>query len=352
MERIVKTGVIGCGVVSLSHIDSYLQIEGAELVAICDVREDRIAATRKRYPDLKATAFDSVEAMLAGSDVEAVSVCTDHASHEEIVRKCLEAGKHVICEKALTTSRESLERMIKLARESNLVTAGIFQHRFDSAYRACKEVLEEGLLGKVLTVSVQHECYRSDEYYTQDAWRGNWAGEGGSLLINQSIHFLDVLQWLNGGVRSVMAYTGNLAHKGIIETEDTAAISLELGNGALATFAASTGSHRTWDSYIQFIGTKGDLHLENQTVTRCTHQDAAVADQIKKRLSGMDDEAGVAGAKDYYGPSHPAQIEDFINAIRSGGKPFVSLEDAAETVGLVLAIYESARSGRVVELHK
>jgi predicted dehydrogenase len=350
MDRIVKTGVIGCGVVSLSHIDSYLQIDGSELVAICDIREDRIAATRKRYPDLKATAYDSVDALLAESDVEAVSVCTDHASHEAIVRQCLEAGKHVICEKALTTSRESLERMVKLARESGLVTAGIFQHRFDSAYRACKSVLEEGLLGKLLTVSVQHQAFRSDEYYTQDAWRGTWAGEGGSLLINQSIHFLDILQWMTGGVKSVSAHLGNLAHAGIIETEDTAAISMELGNGALATFAASTGSHRTWDSYIQFIGTQGDLHLENQTVTRCTHQDAAVADQIKKRLSGIDDEAGVAGAKDYYGPSHPAQIEDFIHAIRTGGKPFVSLEDAAETVALVLAIYASGKSGRVVDL--
>ena len=283
MDRIVKTGVIGCGVVSLSHIDSYLQIDGADLVAVCDIREDRIAATRERYPDLKAATYDSVETMLAESDVEAVSVCTDHASHEQIVRQCLEAGKHAICEKALTTSRESLERMVKLARDSKLVTAGIFQHRFDSAYRACREVLREGLLGKLLTVSVQHQCFRSDTYYTQDAWRGTWAGEGGSLLINQSIHFLDILQWLTGGVKSVSAHLANLAHDGSIETEDTAAISMELKNGALATFAASTGSHRTWDSAIQFIGTHGDLHLENQTVTRCTHRDPDAAEPRRRQ---------------------------------------------------------------------
>jgi UDP-N-acetyl-2-amino-2-deoxyglucuronate dehydrogenase len=350
MQRTVKTGVIGCGVVSLSHIDSYLQIEGSELVAICDLRKDRIEAARERHPDLTAKAYTSVDALLAESDVEAVSICTDHASHEEIFRKCLEAGKHVICEKALTTNRASLERMVRMGRESNLVTTGIFQHRFDSVYRACREIIEEELLGTLLTVSIQHQAFRANEYYTQDAWRGTWSGEGGSLLINQSIHFLDILQWLTGGVRSVSAHLDNLAHGNVIETEDTAAISMELGNGALATFAASTGSHRTWDSYMQLIGTDGDLHLENQTVTRCTHRDSAMAEKIQKRLGGIDDETGVARAKEYYGPSHPAQIEDFLNAVRSGGKPFVSLEDAAETVALVLAIYESAKKRQTVNL--
>lgn len=350
MQQTVKTGVIGCGVVSLSHIDSYRQIEGSELVAICDLRQDRIEAARQRHEDLTAKDYASVDALLAESDVEAVSICTDHASHEEILRKCLEAGKHVICEKALTTNPASLKRMVQMARESELVTAGIFQHRFDSLYRACREIIQEELLGKLLTVSVQHQCFRSDDYYRQDGWRGTWSGEGGSLLINQSIHFLDILQWLTGGVKSVGAHLENLAHGGVIETEDTAAISMELRNGALATFAASTGSHRTWDSYMQFIGTDGDLHLENQTITRCTHKDSAMAERIRKRLGGMDDETGVARARDYYGPSHPAQIEDFLNAVRTGGKPFVSLEDAAETLSVVLAIYEAAKSGSRVEI--
>lgn len=350
METRIRVGIIGCGVIAPSHIDSYRQLENVEVTALCDPRTDRRTEVRRLYPDLLVSEFADLAALLAADCVDAVSICTDHASHEKLVLESLAAGKHVICEKALTTNRESLQRMQAAAEASPCVAAGIFQHRFDPVYRVLQRILEEGLIGRLLTVSAQHQCFRSAEYYRSDAWRGTWAGEGGSLLINQSIHFLDILQWVTGGVAALNAFAANQTHSGIIETEDAVSIALELRNGALGTFLATSSSQRKWDCWFQFVGTRGDIRLKNGAVEACHHEDPETQKALTERLTHLNEIQLVKGAKAYYGSSHPAQIRDFIEAIRQKQRPFVGFAEAAETMELVLAVYESARSGKVCRL--
>ncbi|MGC9452369.1 MAG: Gfo/Idh/MocA family protein [Oceanipulchritudo sp.] len=347
-----RIGIIGCGVIAPAHIESYGGLPGVRVVALCDLKPERMQAIRDKYPDLDAACFERYGDLLASGAVDAVSVCTDHASHEEISLAALKAGRHVLCEKALTISTESLERMLAAAGQApRLVAAGILQHRFDPIFRALKGILEEGLLGQILTTSLQHNCLRTEAYYREDGWRGTWAGEGGSLLINQSIHFLDIQQWLMGGAASVQAHTANLAHQGIIETEDTAAVSLSFRNGALGTFAATSASHQNWNHAFQIVGTEGELRLRDGQLTDCFHKDPDLEERIARRLN-IEEREGVEGAKVYYGSSHPAQIRDFIEAIREGHRPFVGFSEAAEPVRLVLGIYESSRSGKRVDFQE
>ena len=349
-DKRIKTAVIGCGAIAPAHVECYLAIPGAELLGICDPQEDRMESIRSRYPENGLRCYTDYRELLEDADVDAVSVCTDHASHEEVVLAALAAGKHVICEKALTIDTGGLQRMVAASREAGRVAAGIFQHRFDSIYRALREIVQNGSLGKLLTISVQHNCYRSEEYYTADAWRGTWAGEGGSLLINQSIHFLDVVQWVMGGVQSVQAMTANQAHQGIIETEDCAAVSLAFPDGSLGTVTATSASHHTWENAFQVVGTDGELQLRNGRLQACFHKDEAAAAAIRDHLISLREEEGVEGAKVYYGPGHLMQLTDFVEAIREGRRPYVTLEDASHAVQLVLAIYESARTGQRVKL--
>lgn len=350
MDQKLRVGIIGCGVIAPSHIDSYLALEQVDVVAICDLLPGRMEGISARYPELSFRHVPDADALLGDPEIDVVSVCTDHASHEALVLKAIAAGKHVICEKALTTNLESLGRMVRAAATGKVVCAGIFQHRFDPIYRVVRDLLGEGILGDLLTISAQHQCWRPDGYYASDAWRGTWAGEGGSLLINQSIHFLDILQWVTGGVAAVSGWFSNLGHKGIIETEDTAAISLRLRNGALGSFIATSSSHREWDSAFQIVGTRGDIHLRNGRLEHCSHLHEADQAALQKRLTDFSPPEGVAGAKAYYGTSHPAQIRDFVEAIRQQRRPYVTIGDASEAVRLVLAIYESARSGKAVAL--
>jgi predicted dehydrogenase len=350
MEQQINVGIIGCGVIAPSHIDSYNALEGVRVTTICDLLPERMHKISSHYSDCEFRHVQRVEELLADPAIDAVSVCTDHASHEEIILQAIASGKHVICEKALTINSDSLKRILDAAESTTRVTSGIFQHRFDPIYRVLKDILAEGAIGKLLTISLQHQCWRPESYYTSDAWRGTQAGEGGSLLINQSIHFLDILQWVTGGVASVAAHVANLGHRGIIETEDTAAVSLRLKIGALGTITATSSSNREWESAFQVVGTEGDIHIKNGKLESCSHRVAEQNDALRDRLTNLNKVMGVEGAKAYYGTSHPAQICDFIQAIRDGRKPFVTMADASAAVELVLAIYQSAKSGTMVSI--
>jgi predicted dehydrogenase len=343
----LKVGIIGCGVIAPSHVDSYRALEGVAVTAFCDRREDRLDRLRARYPELKVAAYRSVGEFLEGSGVDAVSVCTGHASHAAIVAEALLAGKHVICEKPLTTTRADLDRMLEMEREAPTVTACILQHRFDPVYRELKAILESGQLGTLINVSCQHQCERPAHYYTESDWRGKWASEGGSLLINQSIHFLDILQWLGGGVSGLKAFTANLCHPGVIETEDCASLALSFRAGALGSFIATSGSHRQWESAYQFIGSEGSVFLRNGKLESLSHREREREASLHNRLSGLVEPAPVPGAKAYYGTSHPAQIRDFVDCIRSGRRPFVAFADAAEALGLILEAYAPGGSAVV-----
>jgi UDP-N-acetyl-2-amino-2-deoxyglucuronate dehydrogenase len=346
----LRIGILGCGVIAPAHIDSYRLIDSVQVVAVCDVNQQRIDQLKERYPDLLFATYTDYRALLADPAIDAVSVCTDHASHEAIVLAALAAGKHLICEKPLTTTVDSVQRMVRAANASPLVVAGVFQHRFDPVFRALRAAIDGQHFGRPLLLTVRHRCLRTADYYTSDAWRGTWAGEGGSLLINQSIHYVDIAQWLMGGVRSVQAQIANLGHSGVIETEDTATLAIEYANGALGTLVATTASHHGWQSIVELTGTDGSVAIVDGAVAECSHRDPQVAEAVRARLTEIPAVDGVAGAKIYYGTSHPAQLADFVAAIRERRPPFVSLADAAPAVNLVLAAYASARSGMRVTL--
>ncbi len=340
--KTVNVGIIGCGVIAPSHIESYRRLEGVRVTAVCDPVRERVRSTRDAYPELELAGHASLAEMLAGSEVDAVSVCTDHASHEGLVIQALEAGCHVLCEKALTTNRPSLERMLAAAEASGKVSAAVLQHRFDPINRELKRFLDDGALGRLLTVSCQHQCFRERSYYSGDGWRGTWEFEGGSLLINQSIHFIDILQWLAGGVSHVEAATANLEHEGVIETEDTASLLLRLRNGGLGSFIASSGSHRRWDYAFQFVGSEGLVEIGNGNLGKVLHRDPAIEATMREALVDLQDGGGVSAAKDYYGSGHPAQVRDFIAAIREGRSPQVRFVDARGAMEIVFAAYDAA----------
>lgn len=338
----VNVGIIGCGVIAPSHIESYRNLEGVRLAGVCDPVSDRVRKIQAAYPELELAGYASLEELLSGEAIDAVSICTDHASHEALFLEALAAGCHVLCEKALTTSPASLERMLAAAEASDRVSAAVLQHRFDPINLELKRLLDAKALGRLLTVSCQHQCFRERTYYSGDAWRGTWEFEGGSLLINQSIHFLDILQWLAGGVDGVEAATANLEHEGVIETEDTASLLLRLRTGGLGSFVATSGSHRRWDYAFQFVGSEGLVEIFNGTLKRVSHRDPETEAAIRKALSNLQEDGGVSAAKDYYGSGHPAQVRDFVGAIREGRLPRVSFADAREALEIVFAAYAAA----------
>jgi len=347
MTHPLRIGIIGCGVIAPAHIESFQRIDGVEVAVLCDLLPQRSEALARKYGVARTTT--RYHEVTDDPSIDAVAVCTDHASHAPIAMAAIGEGKHVICEKALSAHPEALAQMLAAAREHpGRVFAGVFQHRFDPIFRLLRQAVADGTFGTLLTAEARLLCLRTDDYYRSDAWRGTFAGEGGSLLINQAIHFVDILQWITGGVESLSAVVANRAHQGVIETEDSAVIAMQLKCGALGSVVATSSSHIHWEPTVCLTGTDGLIEVRNGTVLRMDFSDPQRTAQVAAAIEGLRENNGVAAARDYYGSSHAAQIADFVHAIRNRGHPFVHFEDAAQGLRVVFAAYAAARSGRAV----
>ena len=338
----VKVGIIGCGVISPTHIEGYQKLPDVEVVHISDLIPERMQARGDKYGIAKRSL--DYHDLLADPEVDLVSVCTDHASHVQIVCDALEAGKHVLCEKSPGRVPEDMDKMVSAAsRHPELVVSGVFQHRFEPHNIRMKKLIAEGAFGKILTVNLNFRCLRTNEYYTKDAWRGTQAGEGGGVLINQAIHHLDQLRFLFGDVVAVSARTANMTHQGVIEVEDTAAFLLEFEGGFCGVVTATNSSPVTWCSDLRIDGDLAAMNYINENCEMVFSADKEREKMIRDTLADDREEAAVAG-KSYYGSGHVAQLVDVIDAINSKRAPGNSLADASGTAALVMAVYESARN--------
>lgn len=349
MKQNLRFGIIGCGVIAPSHIQSLKRIDGVEISWVCDLVRGKaekcadahgIARVTTQYPDV-----------LADPGVDAVCVCTDHASHAPITVAAFDAGKHVLCEKALAASSHGMDAMFAAqARHPELVFGAVFQHRFDPEYRYVKELIDSGAFGRILTAGVHVRCLREDTYYQADQWRGTWAEEGGAVLINQAIHFIDLLLWFMGGATAVCGTHENLTHQHSMETEDTAAALLRFTPGALGTIEATCSSHLHWEPTILIHGTDGSIEMRNDAPCKLEFCDGRIALAAQERFAALAANQADSVGKDYYGKGHPAQVADFVEAIRNDRQPFVRAESARATVETVLSVYQSHKTGQWVPL--
>ena len=343
-KKKVRVAVIGCGVISELHLRCFAHNPHAEVAAVCDLIPERAQfAAKERAPGARWTT--KAADVFADPSIDAVSVCTDHASHARLACAALAAGKHVLCEKSLARTAGDLRRMLAAAEaHPELVAAGVFQHRFEPLPRVLRELVAEGAFGRLLTATGSLYTLRDDNYFKKDAWRGTIRGEGGSVLINQSIHYFDLLLWIAGGAASARAYAANLGHEGVIETEDTVSIALRMRNGALGSFVATSAGMPQWETDLVFQGSAGSVEMRDDKLFSLVLADKAAERRVRARV----ERALAAGAKlfpkgrDYYGPGHQAQIDDFVRAVRAGTRPYVTFADAAESDAMVFAAYASA----------
>jgi UDP-N-acetyl-2-amino-2-deoxyglucuronate dehydrogenase len=341
MPAPVRFGILGCGVISETHAAAITGLPDAELAAVADPVSERAAALAERYG---VPAFDSLSSMLEGEDLDVVNVCTASGMHGKHAREAMRAGKHVMVEKPLEISLEQIDQTLEVQREARVKLAAVCQHRFDPAAIRIHDLLTEGAFGTLVLANAQILWWRSQQYYDAGGWRGTSSLDGGGVLMNQSIHSIDLLHWFMGRVRSVSAYTATMSHD--IETEDTAAAALRFASGALGSISATTSGYPGVVTRLEILGTGGSAILENDRL-RYLHLSQ---DEVKPvglyGLEGMPLPA--APEQQAPGGAHDLQIADFIRAIREDGMPLVDGESARHDVAIILAIYESARTGKEV----
>lgn len=340
-----RIAVIGCGVIGPTHAESFAMNKKVALVTACDTVRAR---AEKMAADF---GFEKVatrpEQVFADPSIDAVSICTPHYNHARLCEEALAAGKDVLCEKPIANSLEGVALIRKAARKyPERIFSGVFQHRYNPVFRTLREMVADGSFGTPLSAAVHNRCLRTADYFTHDAWRGTSRYERGGVLINQAIHYLDVFQWVMGGVdprACVHAFKDNLAHKGVIETEDDIAGVVRFRNGALGTVEATSAAFVPWDVQLDITGTAGAVIIRDGNVATAQFADPATAKRLEKAQQAHDSSTGRGVGRSYYGPGgHPAQIADFVECVRTRKQPWVTAADACEAAELVLRLYAAA----------
>ena len=350
MSSTLRFGIIGCGVIGSTHAEAIASLPDAQLVAVADTGPANAQRLANTYG---ARAYTNLQEMVAREELDIVNICTPSGYHREHACAAMRAGKHVIVEKPIEITLAAIDEMLRVQQEMGVKLAVISQHRFDPASRQVHTLSEEKAFGRLVLGNVIVPWWRSQAYYDSGAWRGTWAIDGGGVLMNQSIHSIDLLQWFMGPVHSLYAYTDRLAHR--METEDVAVAVLRFKNGALGTIAATTGAYPGVTTRIEIFGDKGSAMIENDTLAYLhlasteTEQVGAYGANPAAGKKGVEQSADTLGATAHNpaalsSNSHALQIADMMRAIREGGIPLVDGHAARHPVEIILGIYESART--------
>lgn len=354
MPEKLRFGIVGCGVIASTHAEAIASLPDAQLVAVADIVPECAQGLANRYG---ATAYTSTQAMLEDETLDVVNICTPSGLHREHACQAMRSGRHVIIEKPMEITLAAIDEMLRVQQEVGVKLTVISQHRFDPAAQQVYTLVQEAAFGRLVLGNVLVPWWRSQVYYDSGAWRGTWALDGGGVLMNQSIHSIDVLQWLMGPVHSIHAYTDRLAHR--IETEDVAVAVLRFTNGALGTIAATTGAYPGIATRIELFGDKGSAVIENDALS---YLHLARDDQEEVGAYGIAATASTTNPREKQGAtaasnpaalsgtSHTLQIADMMRAIREDSTPLVDGYAARRPVAIILGMYEAARTQQGVIL--
>jgi UDP-N-acetyl-2-amino-2-deoxyglucuronate dehydrogenase len=338
-------GIVGAGVIGAVHAEAAGLVPGARLAAVTDVAPGRAKTLAATWD---CAAEPDLAALLARDDVDVVSVCVPSGLHAEVGIQAAAAGKHLVVEKPIDVTLEAADRLIAAARANKVGVTVISQHRFDAGLDELRRLLDSGALGPLLLGEASTKWYRTQGYYDSAAWRGTWELDGGSLM-NQGIHYLDLLLWAMGPAAEVTAICATQAHE--VEVEDTTLALVRFASGAVGTVLSSTAAYPGFDQRLEITGTKGTVIVENGVLTRralagdggTAATDGAAATPGTERTAAANP-GGIDPA------SHAAQIAEFLTAIDTGREPAVTGDSARATLQVICAVYESARTGRSIAI--
>ena len=335
--RTINFGIVGCGNVSRIHAESIKHVPNANLIAVMSRSEKN---AWKLAQDYECDYYTDLESFLNRKDLNAVVILTPNALHADIGIEAAKHGKHVVVEKPIDISLDKADKLIDECEKNGVKLSVIFQRRFSDAVQQVKKFVDNGDFGKINFGNALVKWYRTQEYYDSGDWRGTWKFEGGGALINQSIHYLDLLMYLMGPIDEVFAYMATKVHD--IEVEDILTGTMKFRNGALGLIEANTTAYPGFEARIDIYGDEGSAIMVDDELKRLV-----IKEKIDIGSIGKGDTLTGASSPDIPFELHRRQYEDIVDSIINDRKPAVDGIDGRNTLATVIAFYESARTGKV-----
>ena len=326
-DALTTAAVIGCGDVSVVHLEAIEKRPGSRLVAVCDTDPGTAGAVGARRG---VPAFTDHHQLLAAHRPDVVHISTPHHQHAQVAVDCLAAGVHVVLEKPVAHTLEAAEQVVAAAARHPDRKIGVcFQNRYNAAVQAAHALVRSGELGEVRGGSATVLWHRTPEYYAKRPWRGQRALSGGGVLINQAIHTLDLLQWLLGDVTRVRGQVGTNELDGVIDVEDTAQLVLHHGPTTRSVLFATTAHVVDSAVTVEVVAEHATLQIRGDlTVT-----------WADGRVETVSERRAASGGRSYWGVSHDLLVDDFHGGLTSPEPFWISPAEGLKVSRVLHALY-------------
>ena len=342
----IRVGILGCGkIAQVRHIPEYMANPDAEIAGFFDVDQNRCKEMAAKFG---GKAFESPEALLADPTIDAVSICAINHAHAELSIKALKAGKHVLCEKPMATTPEDCEEMVKVARETGKFLMIGQNQRLAKAHAVAKELLDQGLIGKVVTFRTTFG-HGGPETWSVDPGKNTWffdkkrAAMG--AMADLGVHKTDLIQFLLGQtVVRTTAHLSTLDKRGaddqLIGVDDNAVCIYEMSGGAVGTMTASWTYYGAEDNSTVLYGTKGIMRI---------YDDPAHSITVKLK-DGSEKVYDVEQIQTNDNQTASGVIDLWVDCLKNNRAPEISGQSAITAMRAVFASIESSETGRAVEI--
>ncbi|NMO95261.1 Gfo/Idh/MocA family protein [Paenibacillus lemnae] len=340
----IRVAIIGMGNISTAHIRAYIAFpERCQIAAFVDIDTEK-ARSRANQSNLEVEILESHQDLLGRTDIDLVSICTPPFSHADIAVDLLSDNKHVLVEKPMATSLEECDRMIAAAEKSGALLSVVAQNRFLDPVMHLKDMLDSGKIGRVVHAQVDSHWWRGHCYYDL-WWRGLWSKEGGGCTLNHAVHHIDMLGWMMGMPKKVVALLSNASHDNA-EIEDISIAALQYDQGSVAQVTSSV-IHHGEEQQIIFQGEYARISAPWK-VYASTSLDNGFPIRNEVLEKELHDVYNSLPPLRYSG--HEGQIDNVLTALETGAKPLITGESGRMTIELITAIYKAGFQQKSVEL--
>ena len=330
----VRFAIIGCGRIAerhALHIKNY-----GQLMAVCDVVEIKARSFAEQY---QVPYFLSIELLLASSQsTDVIVVCTPNGLHAEHAIQSLQKGFHVLVEKPMAINALDCDRMITASKKAGKQLFTVVQNRFNPPVQAVKNAIDKEMFGKVS--SIQLTCFwnRNADYYV-NSWKGTKELDGGTLF-TQFSHFIDLLYWFFGDVKSIRSITKNALHQNIVEFEDSGVVIIEFENGVIGTINFSVNSfYKNREGSLTILGEKGVVKIGGEYLNTIEYSDFEKDElEIITSPNIANDYGTYKGSMS----NHDKVYESLIANLQTGKSFYATPVEGLKTVEIIERIYQSA----------
>ena len=329
-----RAAIVGCGNIAQIHGWVLSQMNDVQLVAAADTQIQKAKQLSLSYTDGRANVYDNLTTLLSEENIDVLHICTPHHLHVPMALEGLHSGTSIFMEKPPAITWEEFEQLCETSTKSRGTIGFCLQNRYNDTTKALDEIVSSGNLGEVIGSRAFVTWRRDKEYYSDD-WHGVLEKEGGGVLMNQSIHTLDLMLRYLGRPVKIAASMSNHHLPDAITIEDTLEAWMVFENEKRACFYASNAYVTDAPVILELEFENGRVTMMDETLTIREHG------KVPRQLSFP---ARSGPGKSYWGRGHVACIKDFYSHMIHGTYFQNDINGVANTFKTTMAIYQKTRT--------